>query len=165
MNIRRILTHESARLREIRLKALADAPTAFGSTLAEAQAHPGDAWDHQAADEARSATRARFAAEENGRWYGMAAGFLIPEQPGTVQLVSMWVDPARRGSGVGTALVEAVVEWARGRSAKRVQLWVTVSNSQAKALYARTGFAETERVQPLPSDPRLQQVLMVRELA
>ncbi len=165
INVRRIRTHEGPRLRELRLSALADAPTAFGSTFAEEQARPGDAWDLQAAEEARSPTRARFVAEENARWYGMAAGFVLTDQPETVQLVSMWVDPARRRLGAGAALVRAVVEWARGRSAKRIELWVTAANYHAKALYAQTGFAETKRFQPLPSNPRLQEVLMVRELA
>lgn len=165
MHVRRIRTHEGPRLREFRLRALADAPTAFGSTLAEEEARPGDAWDHQAGEEARSATRARFVAEEHARWYGMAAGFVVPDQPETVQLVSMWVDPARRRSGVGAALVEAVVEWAHGRSAKRIELWVTTTNDPAKALYAQTGFAETQCVQPLPSNPTLVETLMVRGLA
>lgn len=165
MNVRRIHTQEGPRLRELRLSALADAPTAFGSTLAEEQARPGDAWDLQAEEEARSTTHARFVAEENARWYGMAAGFVLPDQPETVQLASMWVDPARRRSGVGTALVEAVVKWARGRSAKHIELWVSAPNYEAKALYVQTGFAETKRTQPLPSNPTLQEVLMVRELA
>jgi ribosomal protein S18 acetylase RimI-like enzyme len=94
----------------------------------------------------------------------MAGVFVIPDQPEIAQLISMWVDPARRRSGVGTSLVDAVVRWARGRGARRIQLWVTDTNHQAISLYARAGFARTERVQPLPSNPALQQVLMVQAL-
>lgn len=164
MHIRRIRSHEGSRLRDIRLRALADAPTAFGSTLANEQARPATEWDHVAAEDALSGTRVRFVAEENGRWYGMAGGFVRPEDPETVQLVSMWVDPARRRAGLGTSLVETVVQWARGRAARRIQLWVTDTNSGAKSLYRRAGFMETDRVQPLPSAPALREVLMMRAL-
>lgn len=164
MDVRRIRADEGPRLRALRLRALADAPTAFGSTFAEEHARPRGQWDRLAGEEALSETRARFVAEEHECWYGMAAGFVVPDQPETVQLVSMWVDPTRRRSGIGAALVEAVVRWARERSAKRLQLWVTETNHQAKSLYARTGFLEKARAQPLPSHPALQEVLMIREL-
>lgn len=164
MEVRRIRAHEGPRLRALRLRALADAPTAFGSSLAEEEAHPQEYWEHFAREAAIAKTRARFVAEENERWYGMVGSFVTRDQSGTAQLVSMWVDPTRRRSGIGTALVEAVVQWARGCGAKRVQLWVTDTNHQAKSLYARNGFVETEHTQPLPSDPTLREVLMVREL-
>ncbi len=60
--------------------------------------------------------------------------------------------------------MEAVVRWARERGARRLQLWVTDTNLQAKSLYARTGFLERARAQPLPSHPTLQEVLMIRDL-
>ena len=164
MNIRRIRAEEGLRLRELRLRALADAPTAFGSTLVEEQARPKEDWDQLAAEEASSDARARFVAEQNTRWYGMAGVFVLQDQPEIAQLISMWVDPARRRSGIARALVDAVVRWARGRGARRLQLWVTGTNHQAMSLYACAGFAATERVQPLPSNPAVQQVLMVLEL-
>lgn len=165
MNIRRIRSHEGLRLRDIRLRALADAPTAFGSTLAEEQARPAGEWDRLAREDAVSGTRVRFVAEENGRWYGMAGGFVLTKEPEAAQLVSMWVDPAQRRTGLGTALVEVVVQWARGCGARRIQLWVTDTNTGAKSLYRKSGFRDTDRVKPLPSAPELQEVLMVRALA
>ena len=112
MNIRRIRAEEGLRLRELRLRALADAPTAFGSTLVEEQARPKEDWDQLAAEEASSDARARFVAEQNTRWYGMAGVFVLQDQPEIAQLISMWVDPARRRSGIARALVDAVVRWA-----------------------------------------------------
>jgi ribosomal protein S18 acetylase RimI-like enzyme len=164
MKVRRIHAHEGPRLRALRLSALADAPTAFGSTVAETQAHPQEYWDQLARETAIAETHARFVAEEDERWYGMVGGLMARDQAGTAQLVSMWVDPSRRREGIGTALVDTVVRWARGCGARRIQLWVTDTNEQAKSLYARNGFVETERTQPLPSNPTLREVLMVREL-
>ena len=163
--VRRIRAHEGPHLRALRLRALADAPTAFGSTVAEALARPRDYWDRLAQDAAVAETHARFVAEENARWYGMVGSLMSRDQPETAQLVSMWVDPTRRRSGIGTALVDAVVRWARGCGARRIQLWVTETNHPAKSLYVRNGFIETERTQPLPSHPALREVLMVREPA
>ena len=164
MEIRRIRAHEGPRLRALRLRALADAPTAFGSTLAEAQAHPQEYWERRARESAVAETSAIFVAEENGHWYGIAGSFIHRDHPHTVRLVSMWVDPIRRRSGVGSALVEAVLQWARGREAECLQLWVTDANHAARSLYTRHGFAETEHIKPLPSNPILQEVLMVRHL-
>ena len=95
----------------------------------------------------------------------MVGSLLTRERPGAAHLVSMWVDPTRRRSGIGTALVDAVVRWARGCGARRIELWVTDTNRPAKSLYVRNGFVETERTQPLPSNPTLREVLMVREPA
>jgi len=164
MEIRRIRAHEGPRLRALRLIALADAPTAFGSTLAEAQAHPQEYWARRAQEAAVAETSAMFVAEENERWYGIAGSFFHRDYPHTVRLVSMWVDPTRRRSGVGSALVEAVIQWARGREATCLQLWVTDTNHEAKSLYTRHGFVETEHLKPLPSNPILREVLMVRHL-
>lgn len=164
MEIRRIRDDEGVRLRALRLQALADAPTAFGSTLAEAQTHSQEYWDHLAREAATADTSARFVAEEDGIWYGMVGALVTRNQADTVQLVSMWVDPARRRVGIGTALVEAVLEWARGRGARCVQLWVTDTNRQAKSVYARNGFVATEQTQSLPSNPALQEILMARDL-
>ncbi|HXX38963.1 MAG TPA: GNAT family N-acetyltransferase [bacterium] len=160
--IRRIRIDEASRLRALRLAALADAPTAFGTTLAEARRKPPAHWEQLARDAATSHAYALFVAEEDRRWHGLAGG--IHERPDTVELVSMWVEPCRRRSGIGAALVEAVVAWARGLDARRVTLWVTDVNHGAKSLYRRQGFEETGQTQPLPSHPELQEVLMARDL-
>jgi GNAT superfamily N-acetyltransferase len=164
MNIRRIKPDEGARLRAIRLAALADTPNAFGSTFAEEQALPFERWTRFAEETASLDTATIFVAEEQDQWYGMARGFVHANYSEIVRLVSMWVDPARRRTGVGAMLVEAVVDWARARGARSVQLWVTETNHAARSLYARRGFVDTIHTKPLPSNPALQEILMVREL-
>lgn len=164
MNVRRIRADEGERLRAIRLSALADAPSAFGSTLAEEQALPLERWTRFAEETAGSDTTAIFVAEEQDRLYGMARGFVHENYSEIVRLVSMWVDPARRRSGIGAMLVEQVAAWAGERGALRLQLWVTETNQAARSLYARQGFAVTAHTKPLPSNPSLQEILMVLEL-
>jgi ribosomal protein S18 acetylase RimI-like enzyme len=50
------------------------------------------------------------------------------------------VDPAAQGGGVGRALVEALVDEARSRGARRVTLRVFAPNEVARRLYERCGF-------------------------
>ncbi|GII61052.1 GNAT family N-acetyltransferase [Sphaerisporangium krabiense] len=148
MEIRRLGKGDEERLREIRLRALEDAPSAFASTLDRERAFGPEVWAERVAGK----DSAVFLAEDGGRPVGTATGF-VSELPGTVHLVGMWVDPAARGSGAADHLIATVLEWARERGAREVELWVTVPNDRARALYTRHGFSPTGERQPLPSDP------------
>jgi GNAT superfamily N-acetyltransferase len=120
------------------LEALREAPYAFGSTLAEWQ---GDG-DTEERWRARLCSVPRnFVAYLDGAPAGIASGTALDED-GTVELISMWVAPFSRGQGVGDALVDAVVDWARDRGADRVALAVVETNAQASRLYARRGFED-----------------------
>ena len=76
----------------------------------------------------------------------------------------MWVRPSARGHGVGETLIEATADWAKARDHAWLLLWVTESNTPARKLYDRCGFALTGERQPLPSDPTLPEVRMRRPL-
>jgi len=164
MDIRRIRAHEGPRLRELRLRALAEAPQAFGSTLAEERARPPEHWEERARTASAGESAVLFVAEEDDRWYGLVGGFVHRDYPHITRLVSMWVDPSKRGAGIGTALVDEVIGWSRDRGAACVQLWVTDCNKRARALYVRNGFAATHHAKPLPSNPSHREILMVRIL-
>ena len=58
-------------------------------------------------------------------------------------LISMWTDPARRAQGVGHALVETVLAFARRVGSPELMLEVTHGNDSAFALYRACGFTET----------------------
>ncbi|PYO36867.1 MAG: GNAT family N-acetyltransferase [Candidatus Rokuibacteriota bacterium] len=162
--VRRIRPGEGLRLRALRLHALADAPMAFGSTLAREEAFADRVWDERATGGAGGDERVTFIAERDGRWIGVATGLADdPDGPGPV-LVGMFVDPAERGRGVGRALVEAVTAWARARGAGCLCLWVTSTNNPAIALYDRCGFRPTGDTQPLAHTPALTELRMVRDL-
>ena len=144
LEIRRIRPDEGLRSRAFRLHALAEAPSAFGSTLAKERAYPESLWHERAAD-CRD-DRVIFVAEQDGRWVGSVTG-LTPDPGGSdrpgLLLVAMFVDGTVRRRGVGVALVESIVDWARARDAARLTLWVTSTNEAALALYSRCGFRPT----------------------
>lgn len=71
-----------------------------------------------------------------------------PSPEGAVELISMYVAPFARGSGVGDALTNAVIEWAARQGAIRVTLAVREANRLAIALYRRNGFVDAENGDP-----------------
>lgn len=145
-------------MREIRLEGLRDAPDAFGSTYARDAAFEPAEWHRRATRDGSFFAFIRGLAEPAG----LAGGY--EEEPGVVELISMFVRPAARGHGVGEALVDAVVAWAKDKGATAVHLWVTESNQPAVLLYERCGFTVTPERQPLPSNPALGEVGMTRPL-
>ncbi|PCC73064.1 Ribosomal protein S18 acetylase RimI [Nannocystis exedens] len=144
MPIVRLGPQDGDRLRTLRLEALRDAPDAFGGTLEDAATRPADDWRRQLVD------LATFFAVEEGRDVGMARAARHPSEPGTGELLSMWVAPAARGHGVGDALIAAIVDWARGEGLRRLVLDVGDANGPAVALYARNGFVATGNTGTLP---------------
>ena len=79
------------------------------------------------------------------------------EFSGAAALTALWVDPGFRGQGVGTALVEAVLDWAKSQGFSQVLLWVTEVNHKAERLYERQGFARTGRlIEVRPSEAALE---------
>lgn len=54
--------------------------------------------------------------------------------------LGMSVDPQWRGRGVGSALLEACIEWARDAGAYKIALQVWPHNRAALALYEKFGF-------------------------
>jgi ribosomal protein S18 acetylase RimI-like enzyme len=56
------------------------------------------------------------------------------------QVQGLGVDPGQRRSGIGRALVEAAVERARQRAARKVTLRVLSTNEPAQRLYRSIGF-------------------------
>jgi ribosomal protein S18 acetylase RimI-like enzyme len=134
--------------RDVRLRALAEAPYAFLTRYDEAVARPDGAWQEAAGPRDRSVT---FVADADGRFDGMVAGF-VDDDPRVVFLVAMWVDPVARGTGLAARLVERVVDWAREREADCVRLAVEPGNDRAARLYERCGFVRVDGDVSFPWD-------------
>lgn len=149
-------------MRELRLRALADAPDAFGSTLDRERAHGETEWIGwiEGWDGSRNAL---FVAEDGGRWVGMAVGSRAGDEA-DAHLYGMWVEPSRRSNGIGASLVEQVLGWARTWDARSVILAVTESNAAAGAFYEHLGFVDTGEREPLRQGSGLRVRILRREL-
>jgi len=134
--VRRLDPSDWLQFREIRLRALAESPAAFGSTLEEASQLDQAGWRD------RLAGRAQFVAMRGSAALGTAAG-IAAGPGGGAELISMWVDPQARGSGVGDQMVSAILAWAKSQAHRAIVLWVAEGNQPAERLYLRHGFRRT----------------------
>ncbi|MER6144070.1 GNAT family N-acetyltransferase [Streptomyces sparsogenes] len=125
--------------RELRLAALADAPYAFGSRLAD--------WQGEGDREERWRARLEIPGSYNvvavldGKAVGMASGVPGP-RAGVVELISLWVGADARGRGVADRLVRAVEEWGLRAGAEVLRLNVAPDNARALSFYRRVGLTE-----------------------
>jgi ribosomal protein S18 acetylase RimI-like enzyme len=145
--LRRISPGDLAVYREIRLRALKDAPSAFGSTYARESAFTDREWTERV-ERLEGETGVGFLAVDDDAACGLVVGFLDREDPKRAGIVSMWVAPAHRRAGVGRSLVEAVLDWASQRGAGTVRLMVTSANEGAMRFYEDFGFERTGVVRP-----------------
>jgi ribosomal protein S18 acetylase RimI-like enzyme len=143
-------------VRDLRLRALADAPFAYGSGWEEEQDRPESFWRARL----ESGAAATFLALDGNVTVGLVRTFVAPDDAASAELVSMWVAPQARRQGVGRQLIASVIEWVRQHDATTVQLWVTETNMPARRLYESFGFVRSGEQQPLPSNPWLSEVAM-----
>src|SRR5215210_6229100 len=132
---RRIEVGEGRRLRALRLTALRESPDAFRSNAEDEEAFPAEEWERRA--------DGVLVAEDGGEWVGMAGMYVDPDLPAIANVWGVWVDPAARGRGAGRRLTEAMIELARTRGHRRLELTVTGESAVAGALYERLGFRYT----------------------
>lgn len=162
--IRWIRPDEVEVYRAFRLRALADAPDAFGDSYALAIARPPTFWHERVARTSAGVDNVLMVAsdEASDAWLGMTGCFVTDPEEGVALVVSVWVAPEARRRRLARRLLDAVVEWARERRIGTLRLWVVESNHRARGLYQGAGFAPSGNVQPLPSNPALQEIEMVR---
>lgn len=134
------------RVRAVRLRALRDAPDAFGTTFEEDEARPPESWRERLA----GSSAVTFLATAAGQDVGLVVGAELIGRERTAGLFGMWVAPEARGTGVGDRLATAVIEWAQSSGYERLVLEVGDANTAAIGLYERMGFAPTGVTGTLP---------------
>jgi ribosomal protein S18 acetylase RimI-like enzyme len=139
-------------LRDVRLRALADSPDAFGSTLDRERGLDEKEWR-------RRLVRPVYAVLVDDRPVAMAGAFT---DQGRVQVWGMWTVPDHRGRGHARALLDALVGGAVAEG-RPVSLHVNTANPVARTVYEHYGFVPTGELDPLRpgSDQRIE--LMRRE--
>ena len=158
MDIRSTVTEDWKLLRQVRLAALLDTPTAFGVSYQTAAAYTDEQWQVRAS----STGTAFWLAFEKDRPVGMIGAAVSDTQ--RFNLIGMWVEPAARGSGVATQLVETVKVHATSQGFDRVYLDVSPDNARASNFYLKQGFTFMDEWEPLESHPHItvQTMLWIR---
>ncbi|NNL66556.1 MAG: GNAT family N-acetyltransferase [Myxococcales bacterium] len=149
MKVRRFEPHEWTPYRELRLRALRDAPDAFGSTFDREAAASDPDWAARLAAGGDARWNHPLVVEIDGQPAGLAWGRIEPEHPERADLYPMWVAPERRGLGAATRLLAEVIAWATEAGARTLCLNATVGDTPANRLYASAGFEPVGPTEPL----------------
>ena len=161
VSIEPITAASTVTFREVRLSALKDSPTAFGSTYVEELKLSDVEWQ-QRAERCSGDNSAGYLAIDGGQPCGIVACFLNPEELATAHLASMWVAPPYRRQGVGQLLLRTVFEWVEAHHVSKLFLMVTSNNDRAIRFYEHLGFMKTGNTEPYPNNPALFEYEMVR---
>ena len=150
MDIRLAQEQDWMLLKQVRLAALLDAPTAFGVSYQAAADYTDAQWMQRAASE--TGTRFWLAIKD-----GLPLGMIGAGVSGAnrFNLIGMWVAPALRGSGVASRLVGAVKSCALEQGYEQVYLDVAPDNARAASFYLKQGFNFVDEWEPLQSHPHI----------
>ena len=138
MDIRRAGVEDWEVVREVRLRALADAPDAFGSDHEREAAFARSVW-------LATPTNATLICQAGTTACGMVTIVQDAAYPGLAWLVGMWVAPEARRAGVGQRLIDEGLRAAGALGYTTVRLHVVDGNAAAERLYQRHGFLRTGR--------------------
>jgi GNAT superfamily N-acetyltransferase len=142
MTVRRLRREEHELLRALRLRALRDAPSAFGSSYEREEAFTAEAWKQRL----RPDGHRNFLGEmSDGTPAGLVAISHDESDPNVAWLVAMWVEPSARGTGLADELIGTVLRTAAADGFSVVRLHVAEGNDRAERTYLRHGFARTGR--------------------
>ena len=159
--LERITSQNALVFKAVRLRALQDAPSAFGSTYAKESQFADADWVKRAGNMCGERSIG-FLAIDAGASCGIACSFLDQDDATQAQLISMWTAPTHRQRGIGRLLVNEIIAWARERKARTLRLMVTCNNEPAIKFYECLGFTLTGRTEPYPNDPAVIEYEMSR---
>ena len=127
--------------RRIRLEALRAEPAAFSSTAAKWEALSDEEWR-------RRLTNPVFIAFRDGEHVGIM-GLMREQSSQTAHcatIMMVYLRAGLRGSGLASALLEALTQHARELGIRLLELGVNAENPAAVRFYKRQGFAEIDRI-------------------
>jgi RimJ/RimL family protein N-acetyltransferase len=139
--VRRILTGEADLFRQIRLKALQEAPYAFSSTYESAARRSTESWREQADGSAQGSDRATFIVFSEDVPVGITALYRLEGQADAGEVLQVWVAPEFRGKRVAWDLMDVVFRWAGENNFRRIIARVTKENPRALRFYSKYGFS------------------------
>lgn len=143
VTLRRATHDDWAVYREIRLRSLAQAPDAYGSTVEHESEFDEATW------RSRSGDSYLLFAMLDERVVATATAIPDRHETGGQEIVGMWVDPDARGRGIAASLVQALADRAAVDGAPSIALWVADGNDVARRVYERCGFVATGQREPL----------------
>ncbi|MGG5739880.1 MULTISPECIES: GNAT family N-acetyltransferase [Bacillus cereus group] len=134
MTIRLLQATDAESYWNLRLESLKENPEAFATTYEESM--------QQVANNLETAGSFTFGAFKNDKLIGIVT--VLQEKRLKLQhrgvIVSMYVTPSQRNSGIGQALLKETLKKAKELNLEQITLTVLTDNKPAKALYESMGF-------------------------
>ena len=161
IEIQQITRSNASAFKTVRLRALEEAPYAFGSTYTQESQFADSEWQTRV-ERMNGLRGVGYLAMDGEKVCGIVGSFLDEADPTRANLISMWTAPSHRHQGIGRRLVQEVLDWARRRNARIVRLMVTSNNEPAIHFYERLGFAKTGRTESYPNDAAVLEYEMSR---
>src|SRR5579884_3086445 len=159
MDLRAFQANDGLLMKDVRLRALRDAPYAFGGTqtFEEESAFPDSHWHTLAAEVGGQVEKWRdrcvsYVMLDGAEACGTASCYLCPHVPRRAYFSAAWIDPRFRRQGYGRKLMDAAIAWARAHGSDHLKLWVDDANPGAAAFYRALGFKATGENRPIGPD-------------
>ena len=114
----------------------------------------GDPWSRSSFQDLLDLRRVWFAVAERGDPPVLVGYAILLAGLGEADLLNLAIDPAARGAGLGSRLLDATLAEAAARGIGEVFLEVRDSNVAARALYESRGFREVGRRKKYYRHPR-----------
>lgn len=137
--------HRWQEYKELRLRALAEQPHAFGKSVDDEQSEPDIYWHNLLWQACAAQNRWILCAQCEGKLVGMAGA--VREWDGyryvrhLVTVVNVYVAPEARGQKIAQRLITALCTLLEhDETVEQALLWVTVTQKDAIAFYQRCGF-------------------------
>ena len=141
ITIRRLQPGEVDLYKQLRLRALQDAPYAFPSTYERALQRSAESWREQAESTAQGSDRATFIAFSDDLPIGMIALYREEDTVDVGELLQVWVSPEYRGTKVIWNLMDEIFKWSSENRFHRIIAGVTKGNDRAVKFYTKYGFS------------------------
>jgi ribosomal protein S18 acetylase RimI-like enzyme len=142
MTIRAVTAADEAAIRELW--------EAFGAEVPEPDGFAPESWEQAWADLSRHASDGvALIAEDDGRAVGYAFATALRDG-GRSHITEVYVQPDSRREGLATELMRELAAGIRDLGAKWVSLNVLTTNTPARMLYERLGFADVQTVMAVP---------------
>ncbi|GAA5528396.1 GNAT family N-acetyltransferase [Herpetosiphon gulosus] len=141
LTLRAAQTNEWPEFRRLRLMALQQNPSFFGSDYDQNAAEPDRYWQERMAN--LDPTKQQiFVATYESQFVAMVGirRFTDPKSSHQADIWGVYTDPAWRGYGLSRQLLGLAEAWAWQQSALIIRLMVNVANTSAIQLYTRCGY-------------------------
>jgi len=129
----------------LRLRALQDAPDAFGERYDDAINRPDQYWQKLAESLTPPSRQRMFLACDGDTYLGFVFAMLDRNNLQTGRVGGMWVDSKFRRRGIGRDLLQAAFEWAQENGFVHLKLWCEDGDVAAHRLYEKMGFVDTDK--------------------